>query len=383
MPFEDLKEVEFNFIWVGGEMPTSQLENLMVFSRDNGNPKINVWVDTKDTYNALVKQMQVQLKTINSARKQVNQLPLKFKERFSKISFQLINNDALGIPLEVATIIDKCREAKLWACMSDIYRLFILSRKPDPKATEHARVYVEADNIMLKNLWEKFHKRDVAAVYSDNFDPDHKIFPPEQFRTDLLLLDITSPNGQKFAASIRPNFIKLFTDPILKIYFNTLLEHAKKQGGLAENDVLGSSGTLVTALFRLHFMKIDEPLLGFKEILLATSSLNNTLMALPNMDTGNINFRSWLDPKNKYTLAEDGYLFPLLVLRIAEITDPSGNMLKNYCMIFGADQSKYFDSFESAILRHQQLPEWLIKAKDCHNQEINSKSSAKVKNSPG
>lgn len=347
MPFNDMQELEFNFKWVGGEMPPDQVNSLMEFSRDNKNPKIIVWVDNEQTQKKLIAQMKPKRSTVT----------------LSNVSFKIIQHDEIIIPKPIQELIEKCRSAKLWASMSDIYRLFILARKRSTDQTEHVRLYVEADNIMPSRLWSNFQEHEIAAIYNDDL---HR-FALDKFRTDLLLLDTTSEKGTQFMLSLRPNFVKLITDPLLAKYLSVLLEEANKRTatgprGLAECDVLASTGALVSALFRMCFSDPNAPpKYGFQDILVGLSRVKK------DVSFGSVASRSWINADKTPEIAF-GALFRLILLRIAELTDPSGIMLKEAEEELQVGE-EYFRACKDSILHYGgpgSVPLWLTEAEDLH-----------------
>jgi hypothetical protein len=377
MPFKTLNEVEFNFIWVGGNrMPDDQAENLLQFvaGLNQYQAKCQVWVDNKKTYSTLVAQFQERIAKINANIEDMRTkgllkgrtvILLTFKNQLKNLSFTVIDHKALDIPTELNSIIENTRAAKLWGGMSDIYRLLILSRKH--KAGEaHVRIYIEADNRMQLNLWQHFNSKAVSAVYEES--ASKYLFAPATFRVDLLLLDITAEQGQAFAASIRPNLVKmLVSDLVLKLYFAALLQGALENEGLYEDDVLGSYGSLTCALFRLHFMTADPATIyGFKDLLLARERVKTLYGPLSNTNRQGL---SWLDKSKEYEPLYAGALQKLTLLRICEISDVA-ELTTEYTIrvLFSMVSKQQFMGQVTEYLKRfceitkQPIPEWFIQS---------------------
>lgn len=379
MPFKKLSEVEFNFIWVGGgRMPDDQADNLINFVlQSNREPtSIIVWVDNKTTYEVLVAQLQTHVKRKNKEIDQYNaenkkSIPhIAFKEQLKNLKFKIISPTELEIPPALIEFIEKTRDAKLWSGLGDIYKLLILSRKYKEEEP-HARFYIEADNKMDPELWDFFKDKEVAATCYKKFGRN-AVFTPSSFRVDLLLLDITSEQGVAFAANIRTNLLKLLADdPVIKIYFDVLLTNAIKNHGLAEADVLGTYGVIVTALFRMQFMQPKEDTnYGFKDIIVAIESISKLFGPLSNIITEG---RSWLDPSKKLAPLEAGMLYKLIMLRISEISDRFGIATQKFLEDVGASSRDNLWAAAEKILKDeygkkgQPLPQWFI---DARNEEV-------------
>lgn len=371
MPFEKLSEVEFNFIWVGGgNMPDDQADNLINFVLQSHleHTSIMVWVDNEATYKVIAAQLQAQIKRKNKEIDEYNiinkrSIPhISFKEQLKNLKFKIISPAELGIPQMLNEFIEKTRAAKLWAGLSDIYRLLILSRK-HKENEPHARFYVEADNRMMPELWSSFKYKEVAATGYKKFG-NSTVFAPTGFRTDLLLLDITSEQGISFAANIRNNLLKLVAeDPVLKIYFELLLVNAIKNHGLAEEDVLGSYGMIITALFRMQFMQPNEDTIyGFKDIIVAIESISKLFGPLSKIITED---HSWLDPNKQLAPLEAGMLYKLIMFRIGELSDlPDGVVTQKNLEEIGADSKEHLLNATAGKLyeAYREIPQWFLDA---------------------
>lgn len=371
MPFKNLSELEFNFIWVGGNpMPDDQLMNLFNFVGEHiaSQAKIRVWVDNEATYKIVANQLKSIIDAINADYKEKASkglirgfIPLTFKNQLKNLSFAVISHTNLEIPEDLHETIEKTRAAKLWGGLSDIYRLLILSRKY--KAGEpHVRFYVEADNRMVPDLWNNFKSQSVGAVYLSAGIPSHFVFGPAMFRTDLLLLDISTDQGLAFAASIRPNFVKIFCkEPLLKLCFDALQRDAIAKKGLAEEDVLCSYGMLITTLFRMHFMTEDAKTdYGYRDILVDHATLKNSHLPISGKQA-----LSWLDKSKDYEFLYSGCLKRTIALLMNELNDLSG-LVVQYALRYyvGVESKKDFEEQIESIMvarckiNDEPLPEW-------------------------
>lgn len=389
MPFKKLDEVEFNFIWVGGnKMPDNQVDNLINFVlQSRVDPTtILMWVDNKATYEVLVAQLQAHIKLKNAEIDGYNAINKKsvphisFKDQLKNLRFKTIGVEELEIPPTLDEFIEKTRVAKLWAGLSDVYRLLILSRKYKEKEP-HIRFYVEADNMMKPALWSFFKGHEVAATCYKTFGKYKKVFAPTSFRSDLLLLDITSEQGIGFAANIRTNLLKIVDNPVLKIYFAELLENAIKNDGLEEEDILGTYGMFIGALFRMHFLLPNKnTLYGFKDIIVPIETISELYGPITRSEG-----RSWLNSSKQLAPLEGGMLKNLIRLKICEISDQFGLATQETLEEIGIDSKEDLWGLTEMMLRlnslnlNHALPQWFL---DARNNENVQKPSEKAGATP-
>ncbi len=311
MPFNSPSEIELNFIWLGGkEMPAIDMQNLLKIMAENPEVSINIWVDSKETYNAISKQMSTFKSTVE---KKTNK-----KISYANLSFKQISKAGLQIPDEIDELLIATIDAQLWAAASDIYRVLILTRKDEK--SKHARFYYEADNKMSPKLFDFFANRDAAgtALSSNN---GMALFSPQHIRQDMFYIDVTSKNGSVFAQNMRQHLITYLCDPIMQVYFKELLHNAKN-GGLNAEDVMCSYGMIVQSMFRMNFMT-DNPskLYSLADHIVPMESIRELI--------GPVDYtkaQSWATPGKRPI--DDGILDLCIFVRMAELSDKSGEILK-------------------------------------------------------
>lgn len=354
MPFKNLSEVEFDFIWVGGgRMPEDQANNLIEFVlMTHHEPTcVIVWVDNKITYAAITAQLQEHLKRKNTEIDEYNAIKktsikhLRFKEQLKNLKFKIITPSELEIPPILEEFIEKTRIAKLWSGLGDIYKLLIQSRK-HTIGEPHVRIYVEADNRMLRELWNFFKDKAIAVTGYQHLKKGLPLFTPATFKVDLLLLDITSKQGTEFAANIRTNLVKILAlTPALKANFEILLENAIKNDGLAEEDVLGSYGMLITTLFRMQFLQpTPDNLYGFKDYIIFIEHIAKLFGPISPMRQEG---RSWLNPLKQLAPIDSGKLHKMIIEQMREICDPLNIEEQHLLTTLGITKQDYEKSLSS------------------------------------
>jgi hypothetical protein len=315
MPFKTNNELELNFIWLGNPMPPLQLNNLVNILLKNPQVQINIWVDSEATWNDFKKNIAPIVNNFVSHNKNITK-----QDIYKNLCPQMLTPVSMQLPKELEKLLEVFKNAKLWATISDIARLLILSRKVDPKAkARHARVYVEADNEMLPEFWQKaFQSKDVAAIYVESIDGE-KLFPPQAIRGDCIFIDVDSPQGEAFAANIRKHLLTIFNDPMMAGYIKALKDHAEQIGGLHSSEVMETFGMLFQAILRMQFMTTEkETLFGMKDILIPKSSVKGLIKH----GYFGVVEHSWVQVDKPKLMR--GMVRDLFSLRLAEISDPSG-----------------------------------------------------------
>ncbi len=289
MPIE-LKNTEFNLIWLKNKMPQEHVANLLQIIFIYPKVTFNIWIDCLNTKKLLVSQL---------------------KDSSARINFR--NLADIKLPEEVARIASRSLDANILGGLSDIYKLFVLTRS----GGERYRYYIEADNLIDKKFANKFDDFKFGAICVQN---DSDLVKISAIQPDCLFVDIDSDLGNIYE-KCQAEFTYLFKDPLLNGYFNKLLEYAEKNKGLSESDVMQTYPVLIVAVIMRLFMhdKNNNDIFGLNKYLLNMSDLGSSYRTMDRKFK-----RSWLtEYTDKLPPIASGFLSQLTMLRILELGDMS------------------------------------------------------------
>lgn len=208
---------EFNFIWVGPKsMPPEQLANLDQIHLNHPTAKINIWVMPEMLHADLQTHFQAQgYETLDID--------------------QLFNN---GTTPATDEIVKLCKDAGIWAGISDISRLLILTRPLQPGQPTQ-RFYMEADNEYPLDLEEVIQNRGFVLHRQAN----------GQFRTDSFYINLDNEYGQWVKKGLRTHLELLLNDCVIGEEYKKLIGY-KKTVGLSHLDITLTFGEICLAVLR-------------------------------------------------------------------------------------------------------------------------------------
>ena len=264
MPKLNKNNIELNFIWFGGAMPTAQIDNFVDIMVKNREVLIQLWVDSPETYSVLSKQIA----------KSISRYKLEQGNRYQNLRPRRISE--LTLPDFILPYIAKLQEIKLYPALSDLTRHFVLSR-PKEKDGRPVRGYFEADNKLEDNLWQHLQGKQVALMYVDVLDGEVQ-FPPSAIRTDFIFLDTESPLGAKLHNNIREHLRTLVSDPILSVCLLELNIHASEFGTLNRLDLIDTYGWITPAVFWLEYLSENpDKIYGMQDILISREASSRAI----------------------------------------------------------------------------------------------------------
>lgn len=277
MPKLIKNRTEINFIWFGGAMPISQVNNFVDIMVQNPEALIQLWVDSKDTYSVLSKQISTSIGRYNLEK---GSRYKNFKPR-QTAEIKDVHDSLVPYLAEI-------KRLKLYPALSDIYRHLILSR-PQETGERPIRCFFEADNKLEEHLWTHLENKQVALMHVDELDGE-VLFPPAAIRTDFVFLDLESPLGQEVQQNMKIHLDYLFSDPVLSACLMELNSHAANFGTLNRLDLIDTYGWITPAVFWLQFLtENSDNLYGMEDILVSRERSNRA-----------IKFSCFRDPENNW-----------------------------------------------------------------------------------
>jgi hypothetical protein len=214
---------EFNFIWAGPKsMPPEQLANLDQTHLNHPTAKINIWVMPEVLHVDLQAHFQAQ-------------------------GYEMLDIDQLfyhGTTPATDEIFKLAKQAGIWAGISDISRLLILTRPQQPGQPTQ-RFYMEADNEYPLDLEDVIQNRGFVLHIQKN----------GQFRTDSFYIDLEHEYGIWLKKGLRTHLELFFTDPIINEDYKKLIGY-KTNVGLSHMDITLTFGEICHAILRKSMHRV-------------------------------------------------------------------------------------------------------------------------------